>query len=96
MYACLYEIRADFSRGCAHPAMQPPIPTTHPTTQRTRTGAPLPGLRPEEEHAPPTVADPLLHRTRDHSEMCSQMAKDGQLRNPARGQYVIPNSTEDA
>src|SRR5215213_5237854 len=27
---------ADFSRGCAHPAMHPPIPTTHPhpTIQR--------------------------------------------------------------
>src|SRR5215208_1376710 len=24
---------ADFSRGCAHLAMQPPIPTTHPTPQ---------------------------------------------------------------
>jgi hypothetical protein len=29
-------------------------------------------------------------------ELCSQMAKDGQLRNPARGQYVIPDSIEDA
>jgi hypothetical protein len=27
---------ADFSKGCAHPAMQPPIPATHPrpATQR--------------------------------------------------------------
>jgi hypothetical protein len=24
---------ADFSRGCAHPAMRPPISATHPTTQ---------------------------------------------------------------
>jgi hypothetical protein len=29
-------------------------------------------------------------------EMCSRMAKDGQLRNPARGQYLAPDSTEDA
>jgi len=29
-------------------------------------------------------------------EMLSQMAKDGQLKNPRRGQYVIPDSTEDA
>jgi hypothetical protein len=29
-------------------------------------------------------------------ELCSQMAKDGQLRNPARGQYHAPGSTEDA
>ena len=29
-------------------------------------------------------------------EMCSQMANDGQLRNPARGQYLAPDSTEDA
>ena len=29
-------------------------------------------------------------------EMCSQMAKDGQLKNLGRGQYVIPDSTEDA
>jgi len=29
---------ADFSRGCAHPAMQPPIPATHPhpATQENR------------------------------------------------------------
>src|SRR5215218_9361718 len=36
---------ADFSRGCAHPAMQPPIPATHPrpATQKNRSpdnGAP--------------------------------------------------------
>jgi hypothetical protein len=37
----------DFSKGCAHPAMQPPIPTTHATPQRTGAGAPLPGLRTE-------------------------------------------------
>jgi hypothetical protein len=29
-------------------------------------------------------------------EMCSQMANDGQLRNPARGQYLAPDTTEDA
>src|SRR5688572_5369894 len=39
-----------FSRGCAHPAMQPPIFATHPHHQRKRTGAPLAGLQPEEDH----------------------------------------------
>jgi hypothetical protein len=29
-------------------------------------------------------------------ELCSQMANDGQLKNLGRGQYVIPDSTEDA
>jgi hypothetical protein len=42
---------ADFSRGCAHLAMQPPISATHPThAQRKRAGAPAMGLRPEEDH----------------------------------------------
>jgi hypothetical protein len=30
MYACICEIGADFSRWCAHPAMQPLISATHP------------------------------------------------------------------
>jgi hypothetical protein len=42
---------ADFSRERTHPATQQPIPTTHPTPN-TKTGAPLPGLRLEEGHAP--------------------------------------------
>ena len=25
---------ADFSKGCAHPAMQPPIPATHPRSAK--------------------------------------------------------------
>jgi hypothetical protein len=29
MYVCIPEIGADFSRRCAHPAMQPPISATH-------------------------------------------------------------------
>src|SRR5215203_6299832 len=33
MYAYISEMAADFSRGCAHPAMQPPISATHPTPQ---------------------------------------------------------------
>jgi hypothetical protein len=43
---------ADFSSGCAHPAMRPPIPATHPYPVTRKTGAPLPGLRPEEGHTP--------------------------------------------
>jgi hypothetical protein len=43
---------ADFSRGYALPAMQPPIPATHPRPATQRTRAPLPGLRAEEDHAP--------------------------------------------
>jgi hypothetical protein len=31
MYACVNKSESDFSRGCAHPAAQPPISTTHPT-----------------------------------------------------------------
>jgi hypothetical protein len=30
MYAFIPKIGADFSRGCAHPAMQPSISATHP------------------------------------------------------------------
>ena len=50
---------ADFSRGCAHPAMQPPIPTTHPTPQRERTGALPMGLRPEEDLVDDTTPSPM-------------------------------------
>ena len=34
MYACLPEIGYVFSKVCAHPAMQPPIPATHPTNAK--------------------------------------------------------------
>jgi hypothetical protein len=52
MYACIRGTRRVFSRGCARPAMRPPIPATHPThAQHKRTGAPLPGLQPVEGHA---------------------------------------------
>jgi Phage integrase family len=41
MYACIPESEPGYSRGCAHPAMQPPIPTTHshPATERYRSPA---------------------------------------------------------
>jgi hypothetical protein len=42
---------ADFSRGYAHLAMQPPFSATHPTSQHKRTGALAIGLRPEVDHA---------------------------------------------
>src|SRR5215217_4247167 len=34
---------ADFSRGCAHPAMQPPIPTTHPHPAARKNRSPANG-----------------------------------------------------
>jgi hypothetical protein len=43
---------ADFSKGCTLPAMQLPNSATHPHYATSETGAPLPGLRPEEGHAP--------------------------------------------
>jgi hypothetical protein len=51
MYACVSEIGGGFFEGGAHLAMRSPIPATHPTLQRKRTGAPSPGLRPEVDHA---------------------------------------------
>jgi hypothetical protein len=51
MYACIpKKLVADFSRWCANPAMQPPIPTTHPDPQRKGTGALAMGLRLEVDH----------------------------------------------
>jgi len=46
------KLSMDISRGCALPAMQPPISATHPIPQHKRTGALAMGLRPEEDHAP--------------------------------------------
>jgi hypothetical protein len=49
----LPKLSADFSMGCVHPAMQPPIPATHPThAQRKRAGALAMGHRPEVDHLP--------------------------------------------
>jgi hypothetical protein len=46
------------------------------------------------------VCSPLFRRVvvKDGSvrEMLSQMAKDGQIKNPRRGQYVTPDSKENA
>jgi len=69
------ELDADFSRGCARPAMQPPIPTTHPNPQhkdrspangtpaRRESLAALPWtalwLRVEVNHHPPSARAPL-------------------------------------
>jgi hypothetical protein len=44
------ELDADFSAGCAHPAMRPPIPATHPHPQCNETGALAMGLRPDADH----------------------------------------------
>jgi hypothetical protein len=52
MCACMTEIGGGFFEGCAHPAMQPPIPTTYPHPQRKSTGTMAIGFRPEEDHYP--------------------------------------------
>ena len=50
MYACILGTGRGFFEGCAPPAMQPPIPATHP--QHEIAGALAIGLRPEGDHAP--------------------------------------------
>jgi hypothetical protein len=48
---------SDFSKGRAHPAMQPPISATHPNT---KTGAPLPGPGPKRITCRSTVGGALV------------------------------------
>ena len=52
MYACIPENGGGFFEGVCPPSNQAANSYDPPHPQHKRTGAPLPGLRPEEDHAP--------------------------------------------
>jgi hypothetical protein len=52
MYACVHETGRGFLAGVCAPNDATAHSCDPPSPHSTKTGAPLPGLRPEEDHAP--------------------------------------------